>query len=201
MSHDDLMTPALLSLGVRIFISWGLTRWRNSKGRTSIFANDQSLEDVGLSFISSLFNSFSPNRVDGITELRPPWGLRDLAPVIALVLLLTTELSPLWESVGIHDPVIHKAALIALCLIFGYSWFILLFVQKVVYDGSFIECYGVDATKQERKLSDLVDIRVHDKRPALVLTFAQQKTSLYHKIPLPAGGLHHPYGSHRAAEP
>lgn len=175
MSHDELMTTVLLSFGVGIFISWGLTRWRNSKGRTSVFANDESLEEVGMSFISSMFNSFSPNRVDGITELRPPWGLRVLAPILALALFLTTDMSPLWDSVGVHDPLIRKGALIALCLFFGYSWFMLLFVQKVVYDGSFIECYGVDASKQERNLSDLVDIRVHEKRPALVLTFAQQK--------------------------
>lgn len=175
MPDDITSIAAILSLLAGFATTVGLACWRNQKGRTSIFAQDAHLESVGFSLIASLFDSRSMQRIDGITEMRPPWGMRLLAPGLASFLFLTTDLSPLWHSVGINDPRVHVTFLSICCALTGYSWFMLLFFQKVVYDRAQIECSGVDISHQHRDLSDLVDIHVHKRRPALVLTFAHQK--------------------------
>lgn len=175
MNDDQLMTYVVLSLVASAFVYIGIRRWKNAKGATSIYAQDDSFEDIGMSFISSLFNTTPVKFGDGRIELRPPVGLILIAPLIALVFTTYTDFEPLWGSLGIAPGWIRDIIYYGLAAVFCYTWFMLLFVQKVIYSDTQITCHGVDLRPQTRDLSDLVDICVHEKRPALVLTFERQK--------------------------
>lgn len=174
MTFEQSLFPFLISLGAAALGAYGITRWRNTKGATSVFAQDSSLEDVGLSALSSLFSTAPTDLGKGRKELRPTWGIRLIAPVVALVFLIFTDLSPFWQSFGVQSETAHLVINCVIGAALGYSWFMLLFVQRIVFDDHYIMSYGIDLRSQSRRLSDLTGIRVHEQRPALVLTFAQQ---------------------------
>ena len=46
MTHDQIIGFALVSLAVAGVSSWALTRWRNKKGRASIYATDESNDQI-----------------------------------------------------------------------------------------------------------------------------------------------------------
>ncbi len=175
MSNDQQLIYAILILVASACVFISVRRWRNWKGRSSIYAQDSSFEDIGLTFISSLFNTAPVKLGDGRVEIRPPMGLCLITPVIAVVFVTYTNFEPLWESLGIAPGWIRDAIYYGLAIVFSYTWFMLLFVQKVIYSEREIVSHGTDLRTQARDLSDLIDIRVHEKRPALVLTFAGQK--------------------------
>ena len=176
METDPKIIVALLSLVSTLVVTLALLRWRKSKGRTSVFATDTSLEDIGLSAISALGDTRSPNRIDGYTELRPTWGSRIFGPAIAFVVLLNIEATQLFEALGIFDNVIQFWIICALFLLLTYTVIQLNVFQRVVYNTTAIACVGIDVRRQDRSLTELIDIKVHDKRPALVLTFVDQPT-------------------------
>ena len=174
MTHDQIIGFALVSLAVAGVSSWALTRWRNKKGRASIYATDESTEEVALSFLSTLGGRAKVRR-DGMVEMRPPFGARVLVPVVAAVILIGTDLAPLLQSLGISDPTHQTWTYVGLLvLLAGFTIQMNLF-QKVTYSDETITCTGVQLKPQKRTLSDLVDIAVHPKRPALVLSFADQE--------------------------
>lgn len=175
MAHDELMVWAVFGLAGGVILSAALIAWRRSKGAMSVFAQDNSLEDIGFTAVSAAFDTTSINRIDGITELRPTWGIRLFAPIIALTLFLFVDLGPFFESIGLNDRRYRSWAVLFVMAVFAYTWCMLLFFQKVTYDDKFIDSAGIDVTSQTRSLKDLVGIRQHEKRPALVLTFAEQK--------------------------
>ncbi|SLN72359.1 hypothetical protein ROA7450_04035 [Roseovarius albus] len=175
MSHDQQITYAILSLVAVATMCIGIRCWRNAKGATSIYAQDERFEDIGMTLLSSLFQTAPVKLGDGRIELRPPMGLILIAPFLALVFTTYTDFGPLWESLGIASGWIRDVIYYGLAAVFCYSWFMLLFVQKVIYSDKQITCHGVDLRSQTRDLDDLVGIRVHEKRPALVLTFERQK--------------------------
>ncbi|WP_162932922.1 hypothetical protein [Roseovarius sp. EL26] len=175
MSHDYLMAYAILSLITSVAVYIGIRCWRSTKGNTSIYAQDDRLEDVGLSFISSLFGTAPMKLGDGRIELRPPMGLSLIAPVIAIAFMTYTNFDPLWDSIGMTSGWFRAVIYYGLIAVFCYTWFMLLFVQKVIYSDQQIICHGVDLRTQTRDLGDLVSIRVHENRPALVLTFERQQ--------------------------
>ena len=107
--------------------------------------------------------------------MRPPIGARIIVPIIGAILLLGVDLAPLFQSFGASSPGMlfwSKAGTLAALAVFTLHTNI---SQRVVYSDRWITCRGVQLTAQTRKLSDLVDIAVHPKRHALVLTFAEQK--------------------------
>lgn len=174
MSFEQSLFLALLSFAYAAITAFAVRRWRASKADTSIFAQDEDVSEIVFSALSSLFSAEPVNPGQGRVELRPTRGVRLLAPPFAIVIVALTDLGPLWSSVGLDsgglpDPV--QGGIVAL---FGYSWFMMLFVQRVIYDSAHIVCHGVALRPQTRHLWDLVDIKVHDTRPALVLTFARQ---------------------------
>lgn len=174
MTFEHSLFPFLASIGGAVLVTYGIARWRSSKSATSVFAQDTSLEDVGLSALSSLFSTAPTELGNGRKELRPTWGIRLIAPLVALAVLIFTDLSPLWNSLGIQSATAHLALVCLFGLVLGYSWAMLLFVQRVVYDDHYIMSHGIDLRSQTRRLSDLTGFRVHERRPALVLTFAEQ---------------------------
>ncbi len=176
MIFEQTLFPLLASAGCSVFLTHGIVRWRNAKSRTSIFAQDSNPEEVGFSALSSLFSRAPIDLGHGKTELRPTWGIRLLAPLVALVFLIFMDFSEFWRSLGLESTTSQFAVYVGFGLVLGYSWFMMLFVQRIVYDDHYIVCHGVDLRPQSRRLSDLVDIRVHEKRPALVLSFSEQPT-------------------------
>lgn len=162
------------SIAASVFVTHAVVRWRNSKSRTSVFAQDSSLEDVGLSALSSFLAKAPVPLAHGKTELRPTWGLRLIAPMIAILFLAFTDFTPLWNSLGVNAPALRSGIIVLTGIIIGYTWFMLLFVQRVVYDSREIQSHGISLRCDQRSLQDLVDIRVHDSRPSLVLSFATQ---------------------------
>lgn len=147
--------------------------WRRSTGKSSIFAQDDSLEEVGLSALSAAFPS-RPTTEDFKSVLRPPWGLRLGAPIIGAIFLIYLDLEPVLESLGWAEPFHAVVAKVATGLVLAYSAFMVLFVRRIVYDSREIRCHGLDLRAQMRKISELRSITLHPKRPALVLSFVDQ---------------------------
>lgn len=175
MDHDTTIATAIAMLLGAFALNIGLRRWRKAKGRSSVFAADASLDDIGLSAISAIDTEPEAEPADGAMVLRPALGIRILAPVIAGVFLYTVDIDPLLHSVGISDGGTQHWTKVILGWMLVYSVIHMNLFQKVAYSDTDIACTGVDIRTQYRDLSDLVDIAVHDKRPALVLTFANQK--------------------------
>ncbi len=147
--------------------------WKRRKGKASAFARDTSLDDVAFTAISSIGFGRATERIDGKFEHRPPFGARILGPAIAGVFLATVDFTPLLPS-SLSEQ--HQTwAIYALWGLLAYTLLQLNFVQRVVYDRTEIEAFGVDLKPQRRMLDDLVDIETQSKRGSLVLTFATQK--------------------------
>ncbi len=81
MTFEQSLFPFLISIGAAVLVTYGITRWRNAKDATSVFAQDSSLEDVALSALSSLFSKAPTDLGNGRTELSPTWGFRRSAPM------------------------------------------------------------------------------------------------------------------------
>jgi len=175
VEQDLIIGIALLLLFGAIALNTGLIRWRKSKGRTSVFAADMSLDDIGLSAISAIDTDAPADPVDGAMVLRPSLGIRILAPIVAVVFLLTVDIEPLLNSVGITGDGAQHWTKVILAWMLAYAVIHLNLFQKVAYNDTHIACTGIDIRTRYRQLTSLVDITVHDKRPALVLTFADQK--------------------------
>lgn len=173
MDDTLLLFAALAPLAAVVGSIWFM-RWRKEKGRASIFASDTSLEMIGLSAAMNVGSGEVVKCVDGRTELRPPFGTRIIGPLVAMAVLLFMDWTPLFGSVGLTDPRTQGWVIAGLFGLLGYTAFQLNFRQKVVFDDRQIESHGVQLRPQVRNLSGLVDIAVHPKREALVLTFADQ---------------------------
>lgn len=161
-----------------ILIVFGLfviVPWAKSKGAKSVFAHDDSLEDVGITLVSMIGDDGGKQLVDGRRELRPPFGYRALAPAILLGFLLGYDYREIMTLMGIVDPQHQNYAIWAFWALFAYTIFELNFRQRVIYDRNEISCWGVDLRRQDRDLGQLVDISMHENRPALVLIFADGK--------------------------
>ena len=153
------------------FLNW----WRSAKGRASVFAADHDLDDVAMSAMSMYGAGKGRRRRDGMIELRVPFGLAIILPAVAAMFLMTMDLSAPMAAMGIADPQIQGGVIIGLLLFICWTVFQTGFLQKIAYDSDKIECHGMDLKPQTRTLDDLVDIAMHPRRPALVLTFAAQK--------------------------
>jgi len=179
MPTIDPMVLSVLGFVGGVFVAFGLGRWRASKGAASVFAQDGNLEQIGFSAISAALDSRSVDRIDGFKELRPTWGIRLFAPLLAIVLLVAADAGPVFASLlvslGLKNPVWADFAMVLIAAAFAYTWVMLLFYQRVIYDEVGIESIGTNIMSETRSLKDLVDIRVHEKRPTLVLSFADQK--------------------------
>lgn len=173
MPQDLVFIYTIGGVLASLFVTISFRRWRKSKGKTSIFAQDDSFEDVGLSLLSALFPSRTATE-DFRTVLRPPWGLRLGAPVFAAVILIYVDFAPLVESLGWATPEHAKLFKAITGVFLTYSAFMLLFFQRIAYDKREIRSYGMDLRPQTRDLSGLISIEMHPSRPALVLTFADQ---------------------------
>lgn len=170
---DDTLLLAVCGIGASVLLTIAFRLWKKSKGETSVFAQDDSLEDVGLSVLSAAFPSRATTE-DFRTVLRPPWGLRIGGPILAALMLIYVDLTPLTESVGWALPEGARILKLVIGAGLAYSTAMLLFVQRVAYDRREIRSYGIDPRPQTRQLSGLTGIEMHPKRPALVLSFADQ---------------------------
>jgi len=164
-------------LGVLIVVPWA-----RRQGATSLFAQDDSFEDVALSLISLIGDDGGRKLIDGRRELRPPFGYRAIVPAILLGFVLGYDFRGIMTVIGLTDPQSQTYAIWAFWALFIYTVFELNVRQRVIYDETLITCWGVDLRRQERDLRDLVDIRMHEKRPALALTFANEKTLYVPKV-------------------
>ncbi|MEO0634437.1 MAG: hypothetical protein AAFY52_09990, partial [Pseudomonadota bacterium] len=70
-------------------IDYLVRMWRDTKGRASAFATDNSLEEVGMSAIAIMGSGGSATLDDGSTELRPTWGMRLGMPALAALVFFT----------------------------------------------------------------------------------------------------------------
>ncbi|MEM1237420.1 MAG: hypothetical protein AAGI10_10650 [Pseudomonadota bacterium] len=162
--------------------------WRKSKGKTSIFAQDTSFDDVGTTLLSTVGSQEVRKGVDGRTEMRPPFGYRVLTPAVMALVVLSFDERALMADMGLTNPTYQTYAIIGFWVLFAYGLFEMNFRQRVIYDATQITVWGVDLRAQTRDLTQLVDIRVHEKRPALVLTFSDGKR-LY--VPMHLNGRDH----------
>jgi hypothetical protein len=175
MLFHHQLTVLTLSLIAAYFVAIGVHRWTRSKGPLSIYSQDGgSLESVGLSFLSDLGGRAPRELQNGFVELRPTLGMRLGTPLVALVFMANVDFGPLLTSLGLHDSNLQLTIYTFTSLIFAYSWIMLMFFQRVIFDGDRIISLGIDLRRQDRDLSDLTDIRMHESRPALVLRFGKQ---------------------------
>lgn len=174
MSDENTILLAFGSLIAVALFSVVMARWRNAKGKTSIYAADSSLEEVGLSALMAMDSGKAKVGIDGRLIMRPSFGTRVIGPVIAAIILAGFDFTPFLTGSFLEDPKLQRWAYILLWGLLTYTGVILNFRQRVVLDGHSITCIGVQMTRQERDLTGLVGIDVHPKRPALVLTFADQ---------------------------
>lgn len=174
MELNEALGWMLISLGTAVLTAVLVSMWAKSKGRTSIFASDKGLEEVALSLIWGAGSTPPAKRDDGFIELRPTMGVRLGAPVIGAFVVCVTDLSPLLELFGLYEPSQQWWGYAAIWVLLAFTAVQLNFVQRVTYRDDYIACIGVDPRPQVRDLSELVDISVHPKRPALVLTFARE---------------------------
>lgn len=175
MLFHHQLTVLTLSLIAAYLVAIGVHRWTRSKGPLSIYSQDGgSLESVGLSFLSDLGKHAPRELPNGFVELRPTLGMRLGTPLVALVFMANVNFGPLLTSLGLHDSNLQLTIYTFTSLIFAYSWIMLMFFQRVIFDGDRIISLGIDLRRQERELSDLKDIRMHESRPALVLRFGEQ---------------------------
>lgn len=149
-------------------------KWRNKKGKASIYAADTSFEDVGMSTIMSVGSGAARPDINGRLILRPPFGTRILGPLVAAAILAFFDFGPALASVGLADPNYQRWLGYAMWALLAYTVVVLNLRQRVVVDGETLSCTGVQLSPQTRDLTGLVNITVHPKRPALVLTFAGQ---------------------------
>lgn len=174
MIFEQTIFPLLASIGTSVFIAHSIVRWRSARNRNLNSAQSGHFEDLRLSSLSSLFSNAPVDLGHGRTEHRPTWGVRLLAPLVALVLLALADISLFWNVLGIQSPPLQSGLLVGLALVLGYVWFVLLFVQRVVYDESNIMRYGFDLSTQTRELRELTGVQVSDWHPNLVLGFSGQ---------------------------
>lgn len=174
MSDENTILAAFGLLMAAAVLTPFYYRWRNAKGKAGIHAADESLEEVGLSAVMNLGTGQAKPGVDGRLILRPPFGTRILGPAVAAILLATFDFGPFLASLGLTDPQLLFLIGCAAWALLAYTVFMLNARQQVIVDGDMLTCRGVQLSTQTRDLSGLVDIRVHPKRPALVLTFANQ---------------------------
>ncbi len=170
---DDTLLLTVCGIGASLLLTIAFGIWKRSKGKTSIFAQDDTLEDVGLSVLSAAFPSRATTE-DFRTVLRPPWGLRIGGPILAALMLIYVDLTPLTESLGWALPEGPRLFKLGIGAVLAYTTAMLLFVQRVAYDRREIRSYGMDPRAQTRQLSGLTGIEMHPNRPALVLSFADQ---------------------------
>ena len=175
MIFEQTIFPLLASIGTSVFVAHGIVRWRNAGSRNSDPGQSERAEDHRLSSLSSLFHKAPLDLGHGRTEHRPMWGVRLVAPLVALVLLAITDIFLFWNALGIQSPALQSGLLVGLALVLGYVWFVLLFVQRVVYDETRIMKYGFDLREHTRELRALTEIQVPDWRAKLVLGFSEQK--------------------------
>lgn len=149
-----------------------IAAWARTKGKDSIFAQDTSLEDVGVTLVSEIGANRGRDFLDGRRELRPPFGTRAIAPFVLLIMLIGYGPRELMSLAGLTDPTYQTYAILAFWVLFAYTLFELNVRQRVIYGHGQISVWGVNLRRQDRDLSELVAIEVHEKRPALVLTFA-----------------------------
>ena len=174
MSDENTILAAFGMLMAAAVLTPFHYRWRNAKGKAGIHATDESLEEVGLSAIMNLGTGQARPGVDGRLILRPPFGTRILGPLLAAGVLIFFDMNLLFEVVGLTSTDLQALARAVLWALLAYTVFMLNIRQRIIVDGDMLTCRGVQLSTQTRDLSGLVDIRVHPKRPALVLTFADQ---------------------------
>ncbi|MEL7092674.1 MAG: hypothetical protein AAFN94_13155 [Pseudomonadota bacterium] len=157
-------------------IDYLVKMWRDTKGRASAFATDNSLEEVGMSAISIIGSGSYTTLDDGRTELRPTWGMRLGMPALAAFVFFTIDPDLIFgwlPLLGFGPNAVHWA-MVLLGWGLMFATISLNFFQRVAYDGDTIHCEGTNLRHQTRDLSGLVDIEVHEKRPVLMLTFSDQ---------------------------
>lgn len=167
MAFEQTIFHLLASVGVGVFITHGITRWRCKQSNKA--------EDVALTAISSLFSATPTTLSRGEVELRPIWAIRLLVPLVALLILAVTDFTPLWMWLGIRSSALQFGLYVGMSMGLGGIGFMMLFVQRVVYDTHNITCHGIDLRLHTRSLNDLVGIDAHSRRTGLVLTFDGQK--------------------------
>ncbi|SHJ95327.1 hypothetical protein SAMN05444000_1164 [Shimia gijangensis] len=179
MIIEQSLFPLLASVGCSVFLTHGIVRWRNAReGSTNLapeFSFQDTGQDTGLSALASLFSNAPIDLGHGRTELRPAWSLRLLAPLVAFFILAITDLSPIWNALGLHSTMVHLCIYTGVGMVLGHIWFTLLFVQRVVFDDAYVTCQGIGLRRRTRRLDDLTGVHWPNRRAASVLTFAEQE--------------------------
>ncbi|MEP2531505.1 hypothetical protein [Shimia sp.] len=175
MSFDQNSILLILCLATSWLVTFGVTRWVRNRDVTSIHAKNGSLEETGAASLSTVFRQSPVDLGNGLHELRASLAMRLIAPLAALALLMVSDVASMLGSIGISSASAQRMILGGIYLGFGYCWFMVLSQQRVVWGQGLIATYGVDMKRQVRAMDDLLEIRPHATRPALVLTFSDQK--------------------------
>lgn len=174
MTHDQAMIYTVVGVIAGLALTGTLAKWRGDKAGASVFASDDT---SGVPVQSGdLPQDDDPEAPTAPwTELRPAWGIRIIVPFVALVLMFTVDTAPFWNAMSITNQILKNGAFVCVGALLAYNWFMVLFVQRVIYDAEKIESCGTDFVPQSRDLTNLISIRDHEKRPVLVLAFVDQK--------------------------
>ena len=167
----------VLFLALTLSISWlatyGVTRFL--KNRDPGPALDAP--DCAAGLVAGLRDLVRPQPTEcapGVFQSRPSLGMRLVAPLCALLFLVLTDMAPVLGAAGLGGLGLGLFLKTAICLAFGYTWYMLLFQQRVVWGHGHITAYGLGLTWQCRRLEGLTDIRPHTSKPVLVLSFDDQ---------------------------
>lgn len=174
MTHDQAMIYTVVGVIAGLALTGTLAKWRGDKAGASVFASDDTSGAPAQS--GDLPQDDDPETPTAQwTELRPAWGVRIIVPFVALVLIFTVDTAPFWNAMSITNQILKNGAFVCVGALLAYNWFMVLFVQRVIYDAEKIESCGTDFVRQSRDLTNLISIRDHEKRPVLVLAFVDQK--------------------------
>jgi hypothetical protein len=138
---------------------------------TSVFAQDTSLEVVGVTLVSEIGAGRGKDLADGWRELRQTFGYSLLAPFVLLALLVGMGPKDLMAQVGLTDPNHQSYAMIGFWVLFAYTLFELNIRQRLIYGHGQNSGWGVDLRRQDRDHSELVGIELPKDRRSRVLSF------------------------------
>ena len=186
----ESMTGSLEDNPYNVFLIWiviaimaFLVRtWVRSKGKTSVHAADETMDDIATSWIASKLDTGSQKIFGGAETLRPTWGASLFIPMLGLILVSAidvqsydlqrwniSEAEITFSSQFVY--VIQVAALVGLPIYCLHA----LFVQRVVVEGTSITSHGFSLRPQERDLRNLSHVEVHGRRKLLKLSFRNER--------------------------
>ena len=163
-----------LVIGSALLGAFAFRAWGRSRGKTSVYASDTSLNDVALSLAGSLFDNSPDKVIGGAQTYRSTWGAKLLVLAVMLLVVFSFNIPAVIE--GRSEAYNHMTTLVltAAGLYVAFQWIMLAFVQRITVDGSTITSHGYALRPQSRQLDTLIDIQTHPEKRLLMLNFKGQ---------------------------